>query len=1178
MPPCHQPRLPAKLGPSPGEGKATHHHRRRKRSTSPTSLAPTKKTIVVTAASTPRQQQLSQVEAAEVTQVQVLVLSRNALCANVRCSFAVNSNPEFGAFCCWSCWGHHARQGHALISHGPRCERRPLDLCTPRAVPNEVQGGAGSGPSKRNKRRRTAVGYETTSAEAASAAPTAPVAVLREVPAPVQAVAHLELNEAVERGIYGFLELRGLAAKQAGAAPAAAPPSPSLRPCVPEAPSADPLRWLRWCPPAPPCRDRDRRRGWASASEGRRRGQWECAPVRHAKLPVAQFRQQIVEAIRANPVAIIRGETGSGKTTQVPRFIVEEKPGCLEFSACRVAVALPRRVAVLAAAERVAWERGEAVGESIGYAVRGDEVLPRRKDRCVTFFTAGLLRRRFRHGAAGFSHIVIDEAHERNFDADLLLLLAREVLREGSASASLLGLRVVVMSATMDAARIEKYFREPLPRLSAALRREAEEADREHENWADPVAAASSVRVIDVPGRMHPVNTLYLEDLLEALDDDTAAPDPPDPDLPLGVWAEASGNASWTPAQGAATSAETMRRVRRVDERLVPLPALRALLRRLAAGALPVALAAPAAGGADDAADSDGGAVLVFLPGRGAIDAAARFLWADADLREACLFVKLHADASAKEQRAAFAQAPWGQTKVVLATSVAETSITIPDVIYVVDSGLCRVPRAVPVGGGAAVAALDTAWATRTSVEQRRGRAGRVRPGVCVRLFTRQRLEQLPKEQPPELTRCPLHQLVLQARAMGAEPAALLARALDPPSRPALEASERELRRLGALTAKGGLTALGRVLERLPLTEPGLGVALVAGCLLGLARPMAAVVAAMTARDPTACRGDPEKSSAARKWADLAMELGADVLGVAAALGAVERGEVTSTTRKWSCLAKESYRRQVCTAAGLSNPAMQEMTAARQQLLQVLGDCGLVADEEKGWTWSGEDAAQAPAPGVDELRAAWPALSTLLAHGLGWSLGHAAGGKHLKVALRASGASGSEGVRTRKALIDRRSAVRLEITEDSALYVYGSTMQGGWGPLICHYVLRVSPVAAVLGCARAEEPCPPQQRADDPARARGSAAALLNGWLPVRCGRPGQLRLLRLLREAHVGLLEEVADRCFQRPPQPLWLQLQQDGHHAEALAAWKDLLWTVVEESTESPLARASLGDQHDQ
>ena len=259
----------------------------------------------------------------------------------------------------------------------------------------------------------------------------------------------------------------------------------------------------------------------------------------------------------------------------------------------------------------------------------------------------------------------------------------------------------------------------------------------------------------------------FPQDVFEQLGDSVAPRVRSDDDArwpPAGVGAETNGNADWQGDE--CYSSVTVSRVRDVDERCIAAVQLRGLLRQIVEAPNESICRPPQEDSGEAVENGAGGAVLVFLPGRATIDAVTRILRYDRRLDD-CDIVPLHSDSSSVDQRRAFGFPAEGKTKVVLATSVAETSVTIPDITYVVDTGLCRIPRAATgAEAGAAVTAtgLDTVWATRSSVEQRRGRAGRVRPGVCFRLFTRRRYEALPEEQSPELTRCPLHQLVLQAR------------------------------------------------------------------------------------------------------------------------------------------------------------------------------------------------------------------------------------------------------------------------------------------------------------------------------------------------------------------------------------------------------------------------------
>jgi len=385
------------------------------------------------------------------------------------------------------------------------------------------------------------------------------------------------------------------------------------------------------------------------------------------KLPIDDLLPDIVAELRRSRRLVIEAPPGAGKTTRVP-------PALLEFG--EVLVLEPRRIAARMAARRVASELGESVGETVGYQVRFEDVSgPRTRLR---FLTEGVLTRRLLSDPKlrGVATIVLDEFHERHLDSDLALALANQ-----------LGVRIIVMSATLDAAPIAKFL--------------------------------GGCPILRSDGKLHHVRIDYTPHSAAALEDQVAS---------------------------------ALERL--IKERL----------------------------------DGD---VLVFLPGAAEIRRAAR-----AVERFGLLTVPLHGDLSPAEQDRAVA--PGDRRKVILSTNLAESSITIEGVTAVIDSGLARVAIDSPWTG---LPSLNVHRISQASATQRAGRAGRVRPGRVIRLYTVEDFHRRPAADPPEIVRRELSQVVLQLRAMKIESLEWLTR----PPEVALEAANALLDRLGATAGMAGL-------------------------------------------------------------------------------------------------------------------------------------------------------------------------------------------------------------------------------------------------------------------------------------------------------------------------------------------------------------------------------------
>jgi ATP-dependent helicase HrpB len=446
-------------------------------------------------------------------------------------------------------------------------------------------------------------------------------------------------------------------------------------------------------------------------------------------LPIDAVLADLTSTLARSSTAVLVAPPGAGKTTRVPLALLEA-----EWSDGKKIIVLePRRIAARAAAERMAQTLGEKVGDTVGYRVRfGSKVS--RKTR-IEVVTEGIFSRQILNDPelAGVAAVLFDEFHERSLDADLGLALARDAqqgLRED--------LRILVMSATLDGARIGKLL--------------------------------GDAPVVESEGRAFPVETRYVGRK---------------PDVPV---------------------------------------------ERQIADVIATALRA------------DAGSVLAFLPGAAEIRRTQNALServSDPNTEIVPLFGAL--DAGVQDR--AIAPAPKGQRKVVLATSIAETSLTIEGVRIVVDSGLARVPRYEPDIG---LTRLETVRASRAAVDQRRGRAGRTEPGICYRLWDEPQTASLEAYTRPEILSADLSSLVLDLAHWGTnDPASLTF--LDPPPVPALTEARALLRELDALDGDGRITSEGNSLRALAL-PPRLARMIVDSNRLSSGEEAALIAAILTER------------------------------------------------------------------------------------------------------------------------------------------------------------------------------------------------------------------------------------------------------------------------------------------------------------------------------------------
>jgi len=513
------------------------------------------------------------------------------------------------------------------------------------------------------------------------------------------------------------------------------------------------------------------------------------------------FLFKLNEASKSKRVVLVTGDTGCGKTTQIPQFVLEENP-----KTAKIVVAQPRRLAATGVASRVAEERGEqqpGMG-SVGYVVRGASAIS--KDTRLLFCTFGILLRQLQSEGAldSITHVVIDEVHERNLDGDVLMGLLKESLKTSP------HLKVILMSATLDADRFAAY-------------------------WGD-------APTMHIPGRTFPVEDFMLEDVLQitgynppkkkrkqipfiSLANRKFSPwadsEDPSDEIEDGEEEESRKNRSGVQDSGWRKTQELRvpleERLKRVDEENIDYHLLGQLVKYVVSS---------------NEMGNDG-SILVFLQGVGEITQAMTII--DKMTRGLpILLLPLHGGLQPQEQSKVFRRTK-GQVKCILSTNVAETSITIPDCTVVIDS--CREKQSSYDPVNRMPLLLDQ-FASKASLKQRKGRAGRVRSGKCFKLISKDTFSRLNDHSAPEISRCALDQTLLSLLFLGAEDGSgrFLQKLLDPPSQRSVNSASISLEKLGALERAGAdklhLTPLGMHLAGIP-APPTVGKLLVMGSILG---------------------------------------------------------------------------------------------------------------------------------------------------------------------------------------------------------------------------------------------------------------------------------------------------------------------------------------------------------
>jgi ATP-dependent helicase HrpA len=472
-------------------------------------------------------------------------------------------------------------------------------------------------------------------------------------------------------------------------------------------------------------------------------------------LPITSKKDDIVEAIRRHRVVVITGETGSGKTTQIPKMCLEAGRGISAIIGCTQ----PRRVAAITVAHRIAEELGEEVGRSVGYQIRFDDRTG--KNNYIKIMTDGILLNEAQNDPflRHYDTIIVDEAHERSLNIDFVLGILRTLLRKRK------DLKVIITSATIDTEKFSRAFHAP---------------------------------IIEVSGRMYPVEVRY---------------------IPVDSTLEKTGE------------------ITHVDSALTALKKIM-----------------------ESRYDGD---TLIFMP-------------TEQDIRDTCELIEAKLDYEATILPL-FARLPWTEQrriflpsssrKIVVATNVAETSITIPGIRYVIDTGLARISQYNP---RSRTTSLPVRAISKSSADQRKGRCGRVQNGICIRLFDKADYEDRPLFTEPEILRSNLAEVILRMLSLNLGAISLFP-FIDPPHPKNIRDGIEILKELGAIEAgtqdtdadnarQYELTARGKMMARLPI-DPRISRMIIEAVKEGCVEEILVIAAALSIQDPRERPAESEKEA-----------------------------------------------------------------------------------------------------------------------------------------------------------------------------------------------------------------------------------------------------------------------------------------------------------------------------
>ncbi|XP_030381306.1 probable ATP-dependent RNA helicase DHX34 [Scaptodrosophila lebanonensis] len=552
--------------------------------------------------------------------------------------------------------------------------------------------------------------------------------------------------------------------------------------------------------------------------------------LRHSQraLPIYRFKCNLRQSLEDSRVLIVAGDTGCGKSTQVPQYLYE-------FGYRSIACSQPRRLACVSLSKRVAHELLDDYGNKVGFQIRFER--NRTKNTHIVFITEGLLLRQLAvsDNLDMYDALILDEIHERNMFGDILLGVAKCLLRASPK------LKLILMSATINVKLFLDYFKE------------------------------EGAHLLQVPGRLFPIKLVYM----------------PPPALE---------------APNIAGSSKHMHRGLRID----PSQFLQALKKIDQQYPL-----------------TERGDALIFVSGVNEITSVSEAIMEYATENAHWILLPLHSGLALAEQDKVFDYAPEGKRKCIVSTNIAETSLTVDGVRFVIDSGKFK---EMSYDATCKAHHLKEFWVSKSSAEQRKGRAGRTGPGVCFRLYTQQQYDSFETYPAPEIFRVPLDTILLQMISMGL-PNVRNFPFIEAPDPECIEQTVLGLKYHGALEVDEKITPLGTSLSNLPV-ELSIGKMLLMGCVFPDVEQILTLASLLSVQSPFTNRAFTDHKCELYRQA-LESDQGDLFILLKAYHEWLQLKIGRQNTRKW------------CHQLGIEEQRFYEISQLRQQFQTILENCGM---------------------------------------------------------------------------------------------------------------------------------------------------------------------------------------------------------------------------------------------